>query len=142
MNPEPASHDDVAPVEHAQRHRKLAGEFLRFLIMGGTNTIVTYVIYLLLLQWMRYEIAYTIGYAVGIVLAYALSAAFVFRQPMRKRSALRFPLVYLAQFLISLGLLRLAIEVIHIPQWLALGFAVVLTIPVTFLLSRWVLHSG
>ena len=91
---------------------------------------------------MRYEIAYSIGYAVGIVMAYALSAVFVFRQPMRKRSAMRFPLVYLAQFLISLGLLRLAVEVIHIPQWLALGFAVVLTIPVTFLLSRWVLHSG
>ncbi|OJY92710.1 MAG: hypothetical protein BGP25_07380 [Lysobacterales bacterium 63-13] len=120
----------------------MAGEFLRFLIMGGTNTIVAYAIYLLLLQWMRYEIAYSIGYAVGIVLAYALSAAFVFRQPMRRRSAIRFPLVYLAQFLISLGLLRLAVEVIHIPQWLAFAFVVILTIPVTFLLSRWVLRSG
>ena len=125
-----------------RNYRKMAGEFLRYLIMGGTNTIVAYAIYLLLLQWMRYEIAYSIGYAVGIVMAYALSAMFVFRQPMRKRSAMRFPLVYLAQFLISLGLLRLAVEVIHIPQWLALGFAVVLTIPVTFLLSRWVLNSG
>ncbi len=123
-------------------YRKMVGEFLRYLVMGGTNTIVAYAIYLLLLQWMRYEIAYSIGYSVGIVMAYALSAVFVFRQPMRKRSAMRFPLVYLAQFLISLGLLRLAVEVIHIPQWLALGFAVVLTIPVTFLLSRWVLHSG
>ena len=55
---------------------------------------------------------------------------------------MRFPFVYLAQFLISLGLLRLAVEVIHIPQWLALGFAVVLTIPVTFLLTRWVLRAG
>jgi putative flippase GtrA len=142
VNPEPASRNDVAPVEHVQRHRKMAGEFLRFLIMGGTNTIVAYAIYLLLLQWMRYEIAYSIGYAVGIVLAYALSAAFVFRQPMRRRSAIRFPLVYLAQFLISLGLLRLAVEVIHIPQWLAFAFVVILTIPVTFLLSRWVLRSG
>ncbi len=142
MNPEPASRNNVARVEHAQRHRKMAGEFLRFLILGGTNTIVTYAIYLLLLRWMRYEIAYSIGYAVGIVLAYALSAAFVFRQPMRRRSAIRFPLVYLAQFLISLGLLRLAVEVIHIPQWLAFAFVVILTIPVTFLLSRWVLRSG
>lgn len=135
-------HDTTAPADRAHRNRKMAGEFLRFLIMGSTNTIVAYAIYLLLLQWMRYEFAYTIGYAVGIVMAYALSAVFVFRQPMRKRSAMRFPLVYLAQFLISLGLLRLAVEVIHIPQWLALGFAVVLTIPVTFFLSRRVVHSG
>lgn len=125
-----------------RNYRQIGGEFLRYLIMGGTNTIVAYAIYLLLLNWMRYEVAYTIGYGVGIAMAYALSALFVFRKPMRKRSALRFPLVYVAQFLISLGLLRLAVEVIHIPQWLALGFAVILTIPVTFLLSRWVLHSG
>lgn len=142
MNPEPASRDDAEPSDRAHRHRKMAGEFLRFLVMGGSNTVVAYAIYLLLLQWMRYEIAYSVGYAVGIVMAYVLSTAFVFRKPMSTRSALRFPLVYLAQFLISLGLLRLAVEVIHIPQWLALGFAVVLTIPVTFLLSRWVLHSG
>ena len=142
MKPEQVSPADATPVVPVRNHRRMVGEFLRYLIMGGTNTIVAYAIYLLLLQWIRYEIAYSIGYAVGIVMAYALSAVFVFRQPMRKRSAMRFPLVYLAQFLISLGLLRLAVEVIHIPQWLALGFAVVLTIPVTFLLSRWVLHSG
>ncbi len=142
MKPEQHSRVNATTGNPARNYRKMAGEFLRYLVMGGTNTIVAYAIYLLLLQWMRYEIAYSIGYAVGIVMAYALSAVFVFRQPMRKRSAMRFPLVYLAQFLISLGLLRLAVEVIHIPQWLALGFAVVLTIPVTFLLSRWVLHSG
>lgn len=142
MKSDQASQTDTTAVVPERNYRKMAGEFLRYLIMGGTNTIVAYAIYLLLLQWMRYEIAYSIGYAVGIVMAYALSAVFVFRKPMRKRSAMRFPLVYLAQFLISLGLLRLAVEVIHIPQWLALGFAVVLTIPVTFLLSRWVLNSG
>lgn len=142
MKPEQVSQTDATAVAPVRDYRKMTGEFLRYLVMGGTNTIVAYAIYLLLLQWMRYEIAYSIGYAVGIVMAYALSAVFVFRQPMRKRSAMRFPLVYLAQFLISLGLLRLAVEVIHIPQWLALGFAVVLTIPVTFMLSRWVLHSG
>jgi putative flippase GtrA len=122
--------------------RKMTGEFLRFLVMGGANTIAAYAIYLLLLNWMRYEIAYTIGYAVGIAMAYALSASFVFRQPLRKRSALRFPLVYVAQFLVSLVLLRVAVEWIHLPEWTALGFAVVATIPVTFLLSRWILRAG
>ena len=142
MRTEPDQLPGTLAGKATRNFRTMAGEFLRYLIMGGTNTIVAYAIYLVLLRWMRYEFAYSIGYAVGIVMAYALSALFVFRQPMRKRSAMRFPLVYLAQFLISLGLLRLAVEVIHIPQWLALGFAVVLTIPVTFLMSRWVLHSG
>ena len=123
-------------------YRRIAGEFVRFLIMGGANTLVAYAIYLLLLNWIRYEIAYAIGYGFGIVLAYALSAAFVFRKPLSRRSAVRFPLVYVAQFLVSLGLLRIAVEIFSMPEWIAFGFTVVATIPVTFLLTRWVLHSN
>lgn len=138
MNPNHGEDDLSKP----STTRTLISEFARYLIMGTVNTIVAYAIYLFLLQWMRYEFAYTIGYTVGVLLAYGLSTAFVFRTPMRKRSAMRFPIVYVAQFLVSLVLLRLAVEVIHLPQWMALGFAVILTIPVTFLLSRWVLRSG
>jgi putative flippase GtrA len=124
------------------RKRLVAGEFLRFLIVGGINTVVAYGVYLVLLQWLRYEIAYAIGYVTGIATAYALSTAFVFRQPMRPRSAARFPLVYAVQFLVSLGLLRLAVEAFDVPQWLALAVSVVLTMPITFVLSRWIVRSG
>jgi putative flippase GtrA len=122
--------------------RAIVGEFARFLIVGGANTLAAYAVYLLLLHWMRYEFAYAIGYVVGIGVAYALSTTFVFRRPMRKRSAARFPLVYAVQFLISLGLLRLAVEVFSVPQWLALAVSVVLTVPITFVLSRWIVRAG
>lgn len=138
-------HDDPERTTTAARSNplhRIAGEFLRFLVMGGANTIVAYAIYLLLLHWMRYEIAYTIGYAVGIAMAYVLSSKFVFRQPFRRRSATRFPLVYVAQFLVSLAMLRIAVEWLHLPEWAALGFAVIATIPVTFVLSRWILRAG
>lgn len=128
--------------QDSRARRAIAGEFARFLIVGGANTLAAYAVYLLLLHWMRYELAYAIGYAVGITIAYALSTSFVFRRPMRKRSAARFPLVYAVQFLISLGLLRLAVEVFSIPQSLALAVSVVLTIPVTFALSRWIVRTG
>lgn len=130
------------PVADGHRLRGVAGEFLRFLVMGGANTGVAYAVYLLLLYWMRYEAAYTIGYAVGIAMAYVLSSTYVFRQPFKQRSAIRFPFVYLAQFLVSFVMLRTAVEWIGLPEWLALGFAVVVTIPVTFTLSRWVLRTG
>jgi putative flippase GtrA len=141
-DPESMETPSSAPEAAVRPYRVIAGEFLRFLVMGGANTIVAYAIYLLLLNGMRYEIAYTIGYAVGIAMAYALSATFVFRQPLRKRSAARFPFVYVAQFLVSFILLRVAVEWLHIPEWMALGFAVIATIPVTFVLSRWVLRAG
>ncbi|MBX3692217.1 GtrA family protein [Dokdonella sp.] len=140
MNPDHERADSPSP-QSRPLHR-IVSEFLRFLVMGGANTIVAYAIYLLLLNWMRYELAYTIGYAVGIAMAYVLSSTFVFRQPFKRRSALRFPFVYIAQFLVSFVLLRIAVEWIGLPEWVALGFAVVATIPVTFALSRWILRAG
>jgi putative flippase GtrA len=136
--PEPKSKAPRQPIDH----RRIAGEFLRFLLMGGMNTLVAYLIYLVLLNWIRYEIAYAIGYATGIVIAFWVSAAFVFRKPMRGRSALRFPLVYVMQFFVSGGILKVAVEIMHLPHWLAFLVAVGLTIPFTFALSRCVLHAG
>lgn len=125
-----------------KRRLRLAGEFSRFAIVGGVNTVVAYASYLLLLRWMRYELAYSIAYAAGIATAYVLSARFVFRQPLRRRSATRFPAVYIAQFLISLGVLKLAVELFGMPRWTGMAVAILLTMPVTFVLSRWIVRSG
>lgn len=119
-----------------------AGEVLRFLIGGVLNLAVGYGGYLLLLQWLHYEVAYAISYVVSIVVSYAFSALFVFRQPMRARSALRYPLVYLVQFLLGLVLLRVLIELMHSPAWLAPLLVSVFTIPVTFVLSRMIVRAG
>ena len=116
------------------------GEALRFLVAGGINTIVAYATYLALLHWMRYEVAYAIGYTVGIIVSYVLNALFVFRQPMHARSATCFPLVYVAQFVAGLLLLRIAVEGLGIPRWLALAASIAVTMPMTFLLSRWIIR--
>ena len=123
-------------------HQELAGELFRFLIVGGANTLTTYAIYLFLLQFIRYEFAYAIAYAIGIIVAYGLSTGFVFRQPIRRRSALRFPLIYAFQFIAGLGILRVAIEYFHAPHWLALGVVIILTLPVTFVLSRLIVRAS
>lgn len=117
------------------------GEVLRFLVGGLLNLAVGYGSYLILLHWMRYEIAYAIAYVIGIVVSYAFNALYVFRQPMRWRSALRFPLVYLLQFLLGLVLLKILIEMIDVsPKYAPLAVAV-LTIPATFFASRVIIHS-
>lgn len=141
MHQKATSKEELWP-DRLPRQRLVATEFLRFLLVGGVNTLVTYGVYLVLLHWLRYEFAYAAGYALGISTAYALSALFVFRQPLRTRSALRFPLVYVVQFLASLGVLRVAVEIFAVPQWLAFAVSVVLTLPITFVLSRWIVRAG
>lgn len=122
--------------------RTLAAEFARFLLVGGVNTLVTYAVYLLLLRWVRYEIAYAFAYAAGIASAYLLSALFVFRKPLRARSALRFPLVYAMQFVLGLIVLRVAVETFGAPHWLALALTIAITLPVNFVLSRRIVRAG
>lgn len=118
------------------------GEVFRFLIGGVLNLVVGYGGYLVLLHWMHYEVAYAISYVVSIGVSYVFSSLIVFRQPMRARAALRYPLVYLIQFLLGLILLRVLIEMLHSPAWIAPLLVAVLTIPVTFFISRLIVRAG
>lgn len=117
-------------------------EALRFLIAGAINTAVTYAIYLLLLPMLGYAIAYSIAYVIGIALAYVLNIRFVFRVSQNRRGMLLFPLVYVVQYLVGIITLQVAVREFDVPQKLALLASITMNIPVTYLLSRYVLKPG
>ncbi|MEO8779684.1 MAG: GtrA family protein [Rhodanobacter sp.] len=119
-----------------------ASSFLRFLISGGINTAVTYAVYLGLLGVLGYKIAYSIAYVVGIVLAFLINRLFVFQTHRGWRSMVLFPFVYLAQYLVSLAVLWAWVEHLHMSSKLAPLIAIVITIPLTFVLSRLVFGRG
>lgn len=121
--------------------RALGGEFLRFSLLRAACSVLSYGLYLLLLLWQPYELAYVVSFVAGVALAYVVNATLVFREPMRGRSALRFPLVYVAQFAIIWVLLRIAVEHAGVPEAIALGLAVLAMLPITFLLSRRVIRG-
>jgi len=126
----------------ASRLRSWTGEAFRFLVGGVLNLGISYGGYLLLLHWLHYVAAYTISYVFSILTSYLFSAWFVFRQPLRARAALYYPLVYLAQFLLSYALLRILVELLRMPAWIAPLLVSVFTIPVTFFLSRSIVRSS
>jgi putative flippase GtrA len=131
------------PNNHNRTYRRvMAGEFIRFIIVRGLCTVLSYGLYLLLLLKFSYESSYVVAFVVGVLVAYLVNSKFVFREPLRKRAALRFPLVYVFQFFANLILLRVAVEYLHIPATLALAVSIAITIPITFLLSRWVIRAG
>lgn len=115
-------------------------EALRFLFVGGLNTAVTLVIYWMLLPRMGYGIAYSVAFAVGIVLSYVLSLRFVFRARASVSNAFAYPLVYAVQYVLGLGLLAAWTELLGLPARYGVLVSIAATIPVTFLLSRFVLR--
>lgn len=110
--------------------------FLRFLLSGGINTVATYAVYLVLLRALDYRIAYTVAYIVGILLAYALNWLFVFRTHRGLTSVLLFPFVYVTQYAVSLATVWIWVEMFGLPKSLAPLIAIVITIPITYALSR------
>jgi putative flippase GtrA len=116
-------------------------EFGAFVFFGTINTVLTYGIYLFLVLFFTYGTAYTWSYIVGVFLSYYLNARFVFREKLRLMNALQYPVVYLLQYLIGLGLLYLLIDVVHLSKLLAPILVVLLTLPCTYLLSGYVIKA-
>jgi putative flippase GtrA len=117
-------------------------EFFLFVLIGGINTGITYGIYLLLVSVMRYPFAYTGSYVAGIFLSYYLNVRFVFREQLSLSKALKYPSVYLVQYLLGLVLLYLLIEILHLNKNLAPLAIVVVTVPVTFAMSRYIIRGN
>lgn len=118
----------------------VAAQALRFLISGAINTGATYAVYLGLLPYMEYQSAYGVAFVSGIALSYLLNVRFVFRVRPNWRSALLFPLVYVIQYLVGLAVLQIAVEHFSIPREYALLTSIAVSIPLTFLLTRTLLH--
>jgi putative flippase GtrA len=111
-------------------------QFTRYVITGGINTAVTYALLVAALHWLHYAVAYTLVYLAGIGLAYWLQSRFVFRVPLAWRKALRFPLVYVAQYLLGLVALALLSRWTDLPPSRSALVVVALTVPAGFVLSR------
>jgi len=110
--------------------------FGRFLLSGGFNTVVTYLIYLLALLVLPYWAAYSAAYIAGIVLAYVLSRYWVFWQHRGVASVVLFPLVYVIQYILGLAVVWVWVNTLHLDAKYAPLAAVALTVPITYVLSR------
>lgn len=121
--------------------RAAGAQGVRFLASGAFNTLVTYALYCVLVAFMHAQVAYAIVFALGIGLAYALNARFVFRSRMRLATASVYPLVYVAQYLLTAALIE-ALSRAGVGPRVALAIALVIVTPLSFALNRMVLARG
>jgi len=113
----------------------------RFLFAGALNTFISYVIYMLLLNFMVYKIAYVVSYVFGVSIAYYLNSVFVFRSELSLKKYVQFPLIYLAQFFMSGAIILYTVELGLLSEIIAPLFAVIITAPFVFFLTRYVLEK-
>jgi putative flippase GtrA len=116
-------------------------EFTKFLVVGVINTVLAYAIYIVFNLFLSYTMAYSIAYFSGFISSYFLNSKWVFQTDVSWKKFFTFPLVYIAQFLISIVALRFLVEQLHFSELLSPLIVIAISVPLTFILSRFLLTN-
>ncbi len=111
---------------------------VRYLIAGGVNTIVTYIVYLLLLTPVGYRIAYFLAFILGIGLSFVLLRRWVFSRPGKPFALLYVGLSHVAQLVLGWLVIEFWVVWMQQSQRLAPLVAVGVSVPLMFLIQRWI----
>lgn len=114
-------------------------EFLRFLVTGCINTAASWGVYLLFNLWLPYAAAYTVAYCFGMVFTYYMNTRWVFRVPMKWSTFMQFPVIFVIRYCLDLSVLFALVTWLHCPEIFAPLATIAMTMPVGFLMSRFVL---
>jgi putative flippase GtrA len=118
-------------------HRSIR-QFGGFLVVGTANTMISLVLYELLIWIVPYWLAFTLCFVVGIIFLLFANTRLVFRRAVTIFSATAFVLFYMATYCLGLGVVAFLVEVMRVPQAYApIGGLAVMT-PINFLGNRFV----
>lgn len=115
---------------------------LKFALVGVLNTGVTYLFYLLLLNILPYTTSYLVSYVLGIFFSFVLNSKFVFNSKITLAKFLKYPVVYIVQFLLNWVFLFVLVDKLSIEEKIAPLLVTVISIPITFLLTRYILTDS
>ncbi|HII1292192.1 TPA: flippase GtxA [Staphylococcus aureus] len=119
-------------------------EILKFIIVGGINTLNYYVVYLLLLKLLHieYMISHITGFLVAFVISYYLNCYFVYRVKPTWRKFISFPITQIVNVSLQTVLLYVFVSWLNLPAEIAPFAGLAITIPITFVLSKWILKDS
>lgn len=105
-----------------------------FAVSGVLSTLIMFILYVGLYQFINYQYAYLISYSISVIALYFMNSR-VFKQSISVQTFLRFPLIYLMQYLIGAAflafLVRFGFSVTYAPL-----LVVIFLLPITFVLNR------
>lgn len=122
-------------------HYILTTVVTKFIFSGVLNTCLTWGMYLALLQAVEYRTAYIVSFISGIAIALVLNSKFVFRTALTYRKAAGFVVAYGLQLIVGVLMLQLLVEHTSVSPSIAPICVMVLTVPLSFLMSRFALKQ-
>lgn len=137
QQPEPRTTPES--VAGASRHLPVLVQFVKFGIVGISNTALTFIVYTVLLKGFGvwYLAASAIGFAAGATNGFLINRRWTFRDHVGDAyTPLRWAIVQTCGLGINLGLLFLFVTEAHLDKLLAQAFATVFVTVSTFVANR------
>jgi putative flippase GtrA len=119
--------------------KTLSRQILTFAVVGVVNTAVYYCLYLLFLTRLPYLAAHILAFVISMMGSFFLNARFTYRTRPTWRKFLLFPLTNVTNFLVTTAGVYVIVDVLHAGSRFAPLLASAAAIPVTFVVSRWVM---
>ena len=113
---------------------------VRFLIVGGTNTVATAAIVVLLSFIMPGWLAFSIAYALGLAFSVVAAGRWVYRSHLTPQRIALFIGAYLVIYVVGLCFIAL-LSIWQGPPWLN-GASVLLTAPLSFLAGKFIFSNS
>ena len=118
-------------------------EVIKFVIVGGMNTLNYYIVYLCLLKLLEvnYLVSHISGFIISFIISYYLNCYFVYKVTPTWRKFLKFPLTQVVNMGMQTLLLYIFVQCFGISSVIAPFAGLIITIPITFVLSKYILRD-
>lgn len=121
--------------------KKVNNEFIRFVLVGGINTMNYYLIYLVSFHFLTisYMISHWAAFLISMVISFFLNVYFTYYVKPTLKKFLQFPLTQIVNFSASSILMYVLVQWFGVSQYIAPIISVFFTVPITFLLTSKIL---
>jgi putative flippase GtrA len=120
----------------------MAGQVLRFALVGAVNTVTYYALYLTLRLVLPYLLAHAAAFVLSMTASFFLNCWYTYRTQPTWRKFLLFPLGNLTNFAVTTAGVYLLVDLLGTDERIAPLMAAGMAIPATFVVSRAVLHGS
>ena len=114
--------------------------FIRFLIVGFSNLVLTYAVYLLALLIVNYHLAYLAAFAAGLLYTGILNIHHTFSRKLSPLRVCVYGLYYSLYALANIGAITLLVEVFAVSDKIAFLLVQVVFVPLHFIVSKLVIE--
>ncbi len=116
-------------------------QLIRFVVVGGINTILTGALFVLLSLVLASTLAYTIAFLAGIAFAVVVTPRAVFRARPSYDQRVRYVVWYLTVFAFGFGLVYILKDRLELSSTVVAGITFVATASLSFLGARTLFRS-